>query len=297
MSKAGDGTLYNVYREPLLIKSEFFAGMLALPNPAIPPIKLTENAKKWYQTAKDLGLGGTSDETAIGMPPQFSSREIDMFLDFMYLQGWSPASPDVEKACAILKLSHFLVVETGMEYARFHLDNNDILCPVRRLDLGFNYFIADWVTKAFDELMSVPINEISTEDEGTIGWEAYRALAKAQAKVLDARLNLALRVPDVNHGNFCNTMAYCRSEWTKMWTGTDRVLGALIKEELSGAEILEQLATYPTRGMTIDCHRRTCEGLQDTPDKLSIFREEEVLIDEAVQDLMRSRGIPFSKGE
>ncbi|KAJ7710112.1 hypothetical protein B0H16DRAFT_1703766 [Mycena metata] len=256
-SKAGDGTLYNVYRKPLLIKSEFFAGMLALPNPAIPPIKLTENAKKWYQKAKDLGLGGTSDETAIGMPPQFSSWEIDMFLDFMYLQGWSTASPDVEKACTILKLSHYLVVETGMQYARFHLDNNDILGPVRRLELRFNYFIADWVTKAFDELMSVPINEIPTEDEKTIGWEAYRALAKAQAKVLDARLNLALRVPDMNHGNFCNTMSYCRSEWTKMWTGTDG----------------------------------------DTPDKVSILREEEVLIDEAVQDLMRSRGIPFSKGE
>ncbi|KAJ7031447.1 hypothetical protein C8F04DRAFT_1397194 [Mycena alexandri] len=293
--KAWDGTLYNVYREPLLLGSEFFSGMLSLLNPAIPSIKLAENAKQWYEKAKLLGLEGSSDDTAVEMPPQFSSWEIEMFLEFMYLQGWSNAAPDVEKACAILKISHFLVAEKGISYARFHLDHNDKLGPVLRLKLGFDYFLADWVTKAFDDLMSVPINEFSAEDEATIGWVAYRALAKAQAKVLDARLNLALRVPDVNHCNWCSNLPRCRGEWERMWTSTDGVLGAIIREELAGAEILDKLATYPHGAMVDECHRRTCEGLQDTPGKVSVLREEEGLIDEAVEDLMRSAGIPFSK--
>ncbi|KAJ7024499.1 hypothetical protein C8F04DRAFT_1192316 [Mycena alexandri] len=289
--KAMDGskTLYNVYRGSLAEQSVLFAGMLSLPNPTIPAIGITENSKKWFENAIKLGLAGTTDENAIEIPAQFKAAEIEVFLEFI----WSNPKPDLATACGILKISHFLICSVGIAYARHHLDDNSELGPVQRMSLGFNYFFADWITKAFDELMGVTINDISEEDERIMGWPAYRALAKVQAKVLDARLNLALdRIPDVNHCNWCNNLGYCKGEWAKMWTSSEGILGALLKDELSGAEVMEKLSSYPRGGMNVECHMRTCAGLQDTAEKVSIFREEEGLVDAAVEELLRSAGIP-----
>ncbi|KAJ7737018.1 hypothetical protein B0H14DRAFT_2542963 [Mycena olivaceomarginata] len=290
--KASDGTLYNVYRAPLMRQSEFCNGMLALPNPQQPPLSLTQNAKDWFERSRQLGLECTSDATALELPPQFTATEIEIFLDYMFLQGWSAATPSLETACAVLKLSHFLVVERGISYATHHLDNHQDLNAVVRLKLGFDYHFVDWITRGFDELMATPVNDISTEDEALIGWPAYRALARAQAEVLDTRLNLAVaRIPDVNHCNWCNNHSYCQSEWAKMWTSVNGVLGALIKEELPGSAILQKLPTYDCGGMNYDCHRRTCDGLKDTADKVSILKEEEGIIDRHVTELMGQLGI------
>ncbi|KAJ7811411.1 hypothetical protein B0H14DRAFT_3880113 [Mycena olivaceomarginata] len=257
--KASDGTLYNVYRAPLMRQSEFCNGMLTLPNPQQPPLSLTQNAKEWFERSRQLGLECTSDATALELPPQFTATEIEIFLDYMFLQGWSAATPSLETACAVLKLSHFLVVERGISYARHHLDNHQ---------------------------------DLNAVDEALIGWPAYRALARAQAEVLDTRLNLAVaRIPDVNHCNWCNNHSYCQSEWAKMWTSVNGVLGALIKEELPGSAILQKLPTYDCGGMTYDCHRRTCDGLKDTVDKVSILKEEEGIIDRHVTELMGQLGI------
>ncbi|KAF8186956.1 hypothetical protein K438DRAFT_1973150 [Mycena galopus ATCC 62051] len=295
--KAGDGsgTIYNVYRGPLIRGSKFFEGMLDLPQPGIPPMTLTDNAKEWFEKARKLGLDGTSDDLAVKLPPQLVAAEIEIFLDFMFLQGWSKDEPNIKTACAVLKISHFLAVNKGVGYAKRYLDKNDGLPSVEHLKLGFNYGFADWIKKAFNELMSLPVNDISEEDERIIGRVAYCALAKAQAKVLNARLNLAVCVPDVNHCNWCNNHSYCQLEWTKMWTSMAGVLGALIKEEIPGSQILQKLPTYDRGNMNMDCHRRTCDGLKDTLNKISILREEEGLIDEAVAELMRSAGIPSSK--
>ncbi|KAJ7211372.1 hypothetical protein GGX14DRAFT_565245 [Mycena pura] len=290
--KASDGTLYNVYRAPLIRQSEFCSAMLTLPNPKQPPLSLTQNAREWFERSRQLGLEGTSDATALPLPEQFTPSEIEKFLDFMFLQPWSPNAPSIDTACAILKLSHFLVVDNGISYARHHLDNHEDLKAVMRLKLGFDYHFVDWITRGFDELVATPIIDLSAEEETLIGWIAYRALARAQAEVLDARLNLAVaRIPDVNHCNWCSNHSNCQSEWARMWTSVKGVLGALIKEELPGSEILEKLSTYNHGAMNVECHRRTCDGLKDTEEKVSILREEEAIIDKHATELMRQLGI------
>lgn len=89
LSKAGDGsdTIYNVYRGPLLRGSELFEGMLNLPHPGIAPMTLTDNAKEWFEHARKLGMDGTSDDLAVMLPPQLTAGEIEIFLNFMFLQG------------------------------------------------------------------------------------------------------------------------------------------------------------------------------------------------------------------
>ncbi|KAF7338834.1 hypothetical protein MSAN_02206200 [Mycena sanguinolenta] len=292
--KAGDGseTIYNVYRGQLQLGSEFFGAMLTLPHPNIPPMGSNDNAREWFQKARQLGLDGTSDELAITFPPQLAATEIETFLKFVFLQTWSDNSPSVETARALLKVSHFLAVDTGIAYAKHHLDERHRLPDIQRLNLGFNYGFADWIKMGFDGLMSVPVNDISEEDEAIMGCHAFRALAKTQLQVTDTRLNLAVRVPVVNHCNECFVHSYCQAEWARMWTSMDGVLGALIKEELPGSLILEKLPTFDCGIMNTECHRRTCDGLKDTLDKVSILKEEEALVDEAIDELLRCAGIP-----
>ncbi|KAJ6592417.1 hypothetical protein B0H19DRAFT_1245294 [Mycena capillaripes] len=291
--KAGDGsgTLYNVYRAPLMRQSDVFKGMLSLPNPALPPLKLTDNSREYLAKAKEQGLEATSDETAIILPAQFSGMEIEKFLEFIFLQGWSSDDPDLETACALLKLSHFFAVDAGFKFARRHLDNREELGPVLRLKMGFDYQIKAWIAKGFDELMAVPITEITLEEEALMGWAAYRALARAQAEVLDYRLTLALKPPTPNHCNWCSNHTCCANEWEKMWMSPSGVLGALIKDELAGSEILDNLNTYPVGTMNVECHRRTCEGLEGTTESPSILKGEETLIDNAITQLMKQYGI------
>ncbi|KAJ7024730.1 hypothetical protein C8F04DRAFT_1192140 [Mycena alexandri] len=137
---------------------------------------------------------------------------------------------------------HFLICSVGITYTRHYLDDNSELGPVQRMSLGFNYFFADWITKAFDKLLGVTINNLSEEDEQIMGWPAYRALAKVQAKVLDARLNLVLvRIPNVN--------------------------------------------VIPATGVTT---WGTAKGSGlDTAEKVSIHREEDGLVEAAVEELLR----------
>ncbi|KAK7063404.1 hypothetical protein R3P38DRAFT_2492395 [Favolaschia claudopus] len=293
--KAGDGSdmFYNVYRGPLEHASELFDTLLNLPQPGIPPMTWKDNAITWFQKARSLGLNGSTDALALELPAQLTAGEIEAWIYFTFLQDWAAGEPSVETARAILKTSHFLIGRNGIAYARRVLDKSGTLNAIERLVLGFNYGFARWVKDAFDELMSVPINDLSEADEAAIGSVAYRALAKTQAKVTDARLNLAFRPPDVNHCNACINHFYCQGEWEQMWTSPrDGVLAALIKDELPGSVILEQLRVYRCGGMNLDCHRRTCDGLRDTVDKISILKEEEGLIDNAIMDLLAHAGIP-----
>ncbi|KAJ7024268.1 hypothetical protein C8F04DRAFT_1270457 [Mycena alexandri] len=291
--KAGDGSgmLYNVYRGPLMIQSDFFGGMLTLPIPDHPPLSLSTNAQEYLVQARKNGLEGSTDETAVEIPAQFKAAEIEEFLKFLFLQGWTPAeAPALSKVCAILKLSHFFAVDAGVEYARFNLDNNQELSrqlgPFLRLKMGIEYHFKDWIKMAFDILATIPINTIEPEDEELMGWPAYWALAKAQAEVLDHRLRLAVKPPVPNHCNECHDHMWCAGQWEEAWTSLAGPLGDFIVEELAGSEIMAKLSTYRVGGMHFECFRRTCEGLKDSEDGKSILRREEEIIDDAVQQLM-----------
>ncbi|KAJ7736410.1 hypothetical protein B0H14DRAFT_2993853 [Mycena olivaceomarginata] len=286
----GSGMLYNAYRSPLMLRSAFFGGMLTLPTPMSPPHSLTSNAKGYLATAKEKEA--TTDVTALELPAQFTAAEIEKFLDFIFLQGWSRTVPDLNSACAILKISHFFAVNTDIDFARYHLDHHPTLGPVFRLKMGVGCRIKEWISMGFDELMAVPINNISAEDESIMGWATYRALARqssgCRAGLPSVRLTLLLQIHTPNHCNWCTSHSYCAGEWERMWMSTSGVFGALVKEELAGAEILEMLDLYTVGGMNTECHRRTCEGLKGPS---SILRGEEALIDQAIAELLKQQGI------
>ncbi|KAJ7635199.1 hypothetical protein FB45DRAFT_1057104 [Roridomyces roridus] len=260
--KAGDGsdTLYNVYRGTMIASSEFFQTMLSLPQEGMQVLMETGDTKSWLQQAKDLGLDGSCDEKALTLPPQFRAQEIEVFLDFMFTQGWMVLKPSPESLCAILKLSHYFVVQRGIDWAKNGLDSPEALLPVMRLSLGFAYGFGDWVRGAFDALFSIPINDFEPAEEYLIGSVAFLTLAKVQQKVLETRIDLAFAPVVVNHSNSCSNHAYCQMQWDGMWKSTDGVLGALLRDEEPGCLVLAGLPSYPHGAMNVDAQELIRSG-------------------------------------
>ncbi|KAJ7506056.1 hypothetical protein B0H11DRAFT_1903971 [Mycena galericulata] len=289
MHEAGDGTLYNVYRHNLIKQSDCFNGMLTLPIPNYPSASSMESSKDWIEAGRKAGADGSSDQTAVQLPAQFTATECERFLEFIFNnKGWSRDLPEIDNLCAVLKTSHFFGAETGVEYAIHHLESHPGLGAALRFRIGCDYQITGWIAQAFDALMTVPITEISLGDEALIGWEAYRALARAQAEVADHRTTLAVCPPEPLHSTWCHNPTFCTQEWVKGWTATSGVLGALLKEELPGCDVHDKLETFSVGGMTRDCHHRTCTSLKETAEKKSVLKKEEEIIDKAVAALVKA---------
>ncbi|KAJ7726624.1 hypothetical protein B0H16DRAFT_1859684 [Mycena metata] len=266
---AADGTLFNVYRHHLIAKSGFFSGMLTLPSPNQPTPTLKAS-------------NGTSDTTAVPLPPNFTTVEYEKFLNFIFnIASWSPDVPLVADLCAILKTSHFFAVESGVEYAVHFLEAHANFPAPMQFRMGCDYSLVSWVTAAFDDLMAIPVNDITPEDEELIGNKAFRALALTQAEVTDHRMSLAVCPPLPTHATWCRNQEYCQTQWDSAWTSMAGPLGWLIKEELSGAEIYKKLDLWVPAAMTGECRLLTCARLE-----LDLTKEE-AIIDRAVGALIK----------
>ncbi|KAJ7700202.1 hypothetical protein B0H16DRAFT_1705705 [Mycena metata] len=287
--KAEDGTYYNVNRELLILKSDFFCGMLSLPIPGHPPLRLNQTSKELLQKAKEAGLDGTSDETAVKFPPHFTSSECDIFLEFIFnILPWTKDSPGLDRLCALLKTCDFYAVESGMEYATHHLENHPDLRAALRYQLASTYHIARWAHRAFREMMSASILDLSLQEEAWLGWDAYRVLVRTHAQVAKYRLTLAFFPPDVVHAHFCYDKAYCQSRWEANWVGLTGGLGTLLMDEVSGAEMHDGLSEMEVPGMTGECRLLTITSIQDTPSEKSLLRKEEQLVETAVEALIKT---------
>ncbi|KAJ7241254.1 hypothetical protein C8J57DRAFT_1085128, partial [Mycena rebaudengoi] len=197
----------------------------------------------------------------------------------------------IEDLCTLLKTCHFFEVQNGLEYAVFCLEKYGDLGqfkPALQFRLGCDYSITNWVSNAFDELVSIPVNNISSEDTALLGGEAFAVLAKTQAQIMDHRLTLAITPPEVSHALGCYNHYRCQSQWEDAWTSIPcGVAGWLLRDELSGAEILEKLNSFSAGTMMGECLRSTCDSVQEKPDKKSMLKKEEEMIDKALAGLLR----------
>jgi hypothetical protein len=58
--------------------------MLTLPIPDHPPLLLGDSTLALLAKATESGLDGTSDQTAVLLPPQFTSTEYKKFFEFVF---------------------------------------------------------------------------------------------------------------------------------------------------------------------------------------------------------------------
>lgn len=207
--------------------------------------------------------------------------------EYLRLCSWSENTPPLEWLCAVLKTSDFFGVESGVKCAIYHLEDHPDLGPALRYKLASDYGIERWAKRAFYEMMSGSMLEITESDDVLLGWKAYRALVRAQAEVAQHRLTLALFPPDVVHSGVCYSENYCTKCWSDNWVGMSGGLGTLLKDELSGLEVHDALADMPVPGMTEECRLLTITSIQDTPSAKSLLRKEEDIIDKAVEALIK----------
>ncbi|KAJ7691645.1 hypothetical protein B0H14DRAFT_3531832 [Mycena olivaceomarginata] len=282
--KAADGTLYNVYRHNLSVLSEFFSGMLSLPIPNHPTISMGENARAWLEKAKIAGVNGTSDATAVELPALFTAFECEKFLEFVFhTQGWTLQMPPLEDLCAILKTSDFFVVPTGMAYAVHYLDKHKDLGSALRFRLGCDHHLPGWIAQAFDELIMGNPLTISPEDQELLGRDILLVLTQTHAKVTDHRVTLAICPPEPIHATWCYNLCHCTTEWEKAWTSVHGVLGMLLKDEFSGAEIHDNLENLVTGSMTGECRVLTCTNLKEAPGQKSVLKKRRKLLMKQLQ--------------
>ncbi|KAJ6495893.1 hypothetical protein DFH09DRAFT_1337223 [Mycena vulgaris] len=177
------------------------------------PLSIRGSAKEFVEKAREAGLDGTSNSTAVALPERFTAAGCEKFLEFVFnVRGWTLDVPPLTDLCAVLKTSDFFGAESGVEYAKHYLENHPKLDPPLRFKLGCDYQITNWIRQAFDDLMTVPITELTAEDEALLGWEVYRLLARTQAAVTDHRVTLAVCPPAPTHVAWCYNKEYCAEQ-------------------------------------------------------------------------------------
>lgn len=78
------GTLYNVFRRPLAMKSGFFASLLDLSQPAPGIAPGGKGPKAMQEYAKKHDLDGMSDEKALVLPDNVHAADLDHLIHFIF---------------------------------------------------------------------------------------------------------------------------------------------------------------------------------------------------------------------
>ncbi|KAJ7827926.1 hypothetical protein B0H13DRAFT_2373535 [Mycena leptocephala] len=288
------GTLYKLTRQLLAMKSGFFAGLFDFPRPTPNPPS-TAASLKALEDQKTSGLDGLTDETALELPENVDSSDFDHLLHFIFnLIPWSTDAHPLEELIAVLRLSHFFDVQSGTQYAVFHLSTHPAFTAPMRLYLAIAYDVDHWVSIAFNELMKKSILNITENDEKLIGRVAYRLLVRTHAEVNEHRTNLAFQAPTVHHGPNCSgtyTQKECVRLWEDAWfgrKGTPGMVAGLLDTRLPGAALYAVLDQFYVSGMSDGCRRRTLDSLADTPEKLSSIKKEDTIIGDAIRLLKKS---------
>ncbi|KAJ7883385.1 hypothetical protein B0H13DRAFT_1890396 [Mycena leptocephala] len=262
--------------EPPAIGNEsgFFAGLFDFPSPTHnPPSKAL--SLKALEDQKTSGLDALTDETALALPENVDASDFDHLLNFIFnLVPWSTDAHPLEELIAVLRLSHFFDVQSGTQYAIFHLSTHPALTAPMRLYLAIAYDVDNWVSIAFNELMKKSILKVTENDEKLLGHAAYWLLVRMHAQVDEHRTNLAFKAPVVQHGPNCSGI-YTKKRCLVWKEGNTRHGDALLDTRLPGAAVYAVLDQFYVSGMSDGCRRRTLESLADTPEKLSSMKRED----------------------
>ncbi|KAJ7771345.1 hypothetical protein DFH07DRAFT_768317 [Mycena maculata] len=134
-----------------------------------------------------------------------------------------------------------------------------------RLYLALTYYIDEWVTIVFKDLTKKSILDITENDEQLLGRSTYCLLVRTHAEVDQHRTGLTFRTP---------------LSWEEAWfgkAGTPGMVAALLDQCIQGVALYKVLHQYQVPGM--------CD---DTAEKISSIKREDVIIDDAVKKLKKS---------
>jgi len=183
---------------------------------------------------------------------------------------------------SVLKLSVFLEIADGEEFATTRLPTLPDFMPVLQMYLGRLYRIDHWVELAFRKLMTLPSAQLQLEDAQRMGLPFYHVLMKTKVRIDQHRRNLAFSAPKAVTDPLCLTSMACSVSWTsEWWRGLAKQLlhpdAALNKQE-----ILAGFDTVMIPGMCDSCQTQSIEWVKAR----NVFMLEESYIEEAVKEVM-----------
>jgi hypothetical protein len=183
---------------------------------------------------------------------------------------------------SILKLSVFLEVKDGENWALAELPRLSNFSPALKLEVARKYRVDNWVEPAFRELMTIPLQDFEISDVHRIGLTYYAILVNTKAKIDDHRRSLAFRAPDIVCGIFCTTKAACAISWASEWW---RGIGKQLlhpEAALTGRQVHTGLDNVRLPYMCLDCQQQTIEMVKST----GAFIKEEKMVDDALEQIM-----------
>jgi len=114
---------------------------------------------------------------------------------------------------SVLKLSVFLEIPDGEEFATERLPNHPDFTPMLQLRLACLHRIDKWVEPAFWQLLKIPTTELQLANAKLIGLPFYHILMKTKAKVDQHRRSIAFFAPDTVIDPLCGKSTTCSDSW------------------------------------------------------------------------------------
>src|SRR5271170_5953581 len=97
----------------------------------------------------------------------------------------------LEFLTSVLKMSLFLEIDDGEEYATSQLPKLPGFTPVLQIHLARLYHVDKWVEPAFRQLIAIPTTQIRLVDAQQIDLPYYQILMKTKATIDQHRRSVA----------------------------------------------------------------------------------------------------------
>ena len=184
---------------------------------------------------------------------------------------------------SILKLSVFLDIKDGEEWALTELPRLTTFTSALKLEVARRYRVDHWVEPAFRQLIRTPLHNFEMADVLSIGLPYYCIIVKTKAQIDDHRRNIAFRAPDVVNDIFCKSKMACSISWSmEWWRGIAKQL-LHPDAALTGREVLAGLDDVRLPHMCLECQQQSIDWVKST----GVFVKEETMVDEAVMEVMK----------
>ena len=117
-----------------------------------------------------------------------------------------------------MTLGHFFQYDAAQADARVALEQLNTLRPSRKLVLGFQTGISQWVEEAFRSLVALPFVELAwNQDVEPMGLHAYHAVVSTRFAIDAHRRLISYISPPVIHVPSCTYNIGCNIGWKQEW--------------------------------------------------------------------------------
>ncbi|KAH7919166.1 hypothetical protein BV22DRAFT_1134035 [Leucogyrophana mollusca] len=189
----------------------------------------------------------------------YSSREFNCLLDYLFgrspndTQAGSKSQCSVPFLISLLKMSSVFKISDGKSYAIAEMETHPELDLATKLQLCFQYNLVQWLTPAFQQLISLPIEELREEDVLKIPSKILHSFIQVKHQMTTHRLTLASIPPPAMAGFACHTPLTCADTWERAWKEGPAEMLRHPDTFYSGREILDQLESVEISDVCDSC--------------------------------------------